>query len=604
MKLIDTDDIMKAARLNHLVGVGAAKLLMSLLKLNTINKLHAKFSDTEGLEFLDALLEELDIKYEINPEDLERIPKDSPFIIVANHPYGGLEGIIMLHSLLKVRPDLRIMGNYLLQRVEQIKSFVFPVNPFESKQKVNSSVVGTKQALQHITSGGCLAIFPSGEVSTYYQDASLITDKIWPDGIIRLIKKQKVPIVPIYFHGTNSKLFHFLGLIHPNLRTAKIPSELLNKKHKTIQVRIGNPISLKDQNEFPDISRYGRFLRAKTYALGTRLEVKKFFRQSYAPPVKVEDVIDAVPKEKILEDITGIEENYLLFAFQDFKVYCAPSSEIPNIMTELGRLREITFREVGEGTNLKIDLDEYDIYYHQLFIWDTIGEQIVGAYRIGKGKNIMEQYGAKGFYIQSLFRLQPQFNQILKQGIELGRSFIVKEYQRKPLSLFLLWKGILYFLLKHPEYRYLVGPVSISNRFSDFSKSLIIKFITTHHFNTKISNYIKPRKPFVPNFGNVDTEILFENAKDLKQLDKVIQDAEIADYRMPVLLKKYMQLGGKIVCFNIDPKFNDALDGLMVMDLYDIPMEVITSLSKEVNDESILERFAFSEQYMGFGAKK
>jgi len=497
------------------------------------------------------------------------------------------------------------MGNYILRGVDQIKEFVFPVSVVEENGKIKSSLTGAKQALTHLNNGGCLVIFPAGEVSSFYQDSNGIMDKIWPDGIIRLIKKQKVPIVPIYFHGTNSRFFHFLGLIHPSLRNAKIPSELLNKKNKNIHVRIGNVIPIRDQNEFPDISRYGRFLRAKTYALGTSIEVKKFFRYAITHPIKVEEIIDPIPKERITEEIRQIEASAMLFEFQDFKVYCAPSSDIPNIMMELGRLREITFRDVGEGTNLKIDIDEYDIYYHQLFIWDTVEECIVGAYRIGKGKNIMEQYGVKGFYIQSLFRLEPQFNQILKQSIELGRSFIVKEYQRKPLSLFLLWKGILYFLLKNPEYRYLVGPVSISNRFSEFSKSLIIEFIHTHYFNHKIASYIRPRKPFVPNFGNVDKDILFENARDLNKLDRMIKDAEISsDYRMPVLLKKYLQLGGKIACFNIDPKFNDSLDGFMVMDLFDVPMEVITTLSKEVNDDSILERFNYNDQYMGFGAKK
>lgn len=604
MKLIDTDDILKSARLNRVVGMGAAKLLMSVLKLNAINKLYAKFSDKKGEEFIGALVEELEIRYEINPDELERIPRESPCIIVANLPYGGLEGLILLHSLLKIRPDIKIMGNYILKGVKQIQEYVCPLSVEEENGKVRSSVSGTKHALTHLGNGGCLVIFPAGEVSTFYQDSNGITDKIWNESIIRLIKKQKVPVVPVYFHGTNSMFFHFLGLIHPSLRNAKIPSELLNKKNKTIHVRIGNAIPLKDQEEFPDISRYGRFLRAKTYALGTAIEVKKFFQYALSQPVKVEEVIDAIPKEKILSELAHIEESALLFQFNDFKVYCAPSSIIPGIMMELGRLRELTFREVGEGTNLKVDLDEYDLYYNQLFIWDTVEECIVGAYRIGKGKNIMEQYGVKGFYIQSLFRLEPQFNHILKQAIELGRSFIVKEYQRKPLSLFLLWKGILYFLLKNPEYRYLVGPVSISNRFSEFSKSLIIEFIHTHHFNHKLATYIRPRKPFVPNFGKVDKDILFENAKDLNKLDKMIKDAEIADYRMPVLLKKYLQLGGKIACFNIDPKFNDSLDGLMVMDLYDVPMEVITTLSKEVNDDSILERFNYSEQYMGFGAKK
>lgn len=604
MKLIDTEDILKAARLNRFVGVGAAKLLMSLLKLNTINKLYTKYYNKEGREFINALIDELEIKYEISTEDLERIPKDTPFIFISNHPYGGLEGLVLLHAILPIRSDFRILGNFLLQRVEPLKKYVFPVNPFEESREVKNSLAGTKNALIHINEGGCLAIFPAGEVSTYYQDSNVITDKMWPEGIIRLIKKQRVPILPVYFQGTNSKLFHLLGLIHPSLRTAKIPSELLNKKNKTIRIRIGNPIPVKDQDEFNNISRFSRYLRAKTYALGTALEVKKFFKITMPVPVKAEEVIEPQPLSKIKEEISAIEENYLLFVTQNFKVYCAPSALIPTIMTELGRLRELTFREVGEGTNMKIDIDEFDIYYNQLFIWDTEAECIVGAYRLGKGKDIIDQYGIKGFYIQTLFRLKPPFNPVLKQAIELGRSFIIKEYQRKPLPLFMLWKGILYFLLKNPEYRYLVGPVSISNRFSEFSKSVIIEYIKEHHYNARIAQHILPRKPFVPNFGNVDTDILFDSTKDLNKLDKVIKDAEIADYRMPVLLKKYLQLGGKIVCFNIDPKFNDALDGLMVLDLYDIPIDVITSLSREVNDDTILERFNYTEQYIGFGTKK
>jgi putative hemolysin len=265
-------------------------------------------------------------------------------------------------------------------------------------------------------------------------------------------------------------------------------------------------------------------------------------------------------------------------------------------MNEIGRIRETTFRLVGEGTNQQLDIDEYDLYYYQMFIWDEEEKKIVGAYRVGKGNEIMLQYGIRGFYIQSLFRINRRFYPILSQALELGRSFIVPEYQKKPLPLFLLWKGILYFLLKNPEYRYLVGPVSISNRFSTFSKALIIKFIREHYYNNTISKYIKPRKRFRVPPHQLDTDIIFENSSDINKLDKFIKDIETGHFTMPVLLKKYLKQNGKIVEFNIDPKFNNALDGLLVVDIYDIPPETISSLSKEINDESILERLPTTVQ--------
>jgi putative hemolysin len=260
-------------------------------------------------------------------------------------------------------------------------------------------------------------------------------------------------------------------------------------------------------------------------------------------------------------------------------------------MNELGRLREITFRAVGEGTNHSVDLDEYDLYYNQLFVWDNVAKRIVGAYRVGKGKEILRRYGIKGFYLQSLFRMNRKFISTLNQSLELGRSFIVEDYQRRPMPLFLLWKGILYFMLKHTEYRYLIGPVSISNNFSQFSRGLIMQYIREHHYDAKLGRYVKPRTRYnVPGY-NVDEEIILEVTGDLNQFDRFIKEVEPNDYTMPILLKRYLKLNGKIIGFNLDPKFNDALDGFLVLDLYDVPMETISSLSKEINDDSIMERF-------------
>jgi putative hemolysin len=597
-KLISSEDIVKAAKLNRFGGAPTARILMMMLRLNKINKLYSGIAHLTGVDFIDALIRELKISFEISEEELNRLPKNGAFITVSNHPYGGIDGLLLVKLLSGVRPDYKVLANFLLQRIDPVKDYILPVNPFEDRKDAKSSLSGIKYALKHLQEGFPLGIFPAGEVSSYTLETVGISDRVWQTPVLKMIKKANVPIVPIYFQGTNSRLFHLLGLIHPTLRTARLPSELFNKRKKSIRIRIGHPISVKEQNEFSDISRYGRFLRTKTYALGSALEVQKFFKPRIFSSLRVEPIMAETSKEKIALEIEQIKDKYLLFNSSEFDVFCCPSYCIPNIITELGRLRESTFRLVGEGTNKAIDIDEFDLYYHQLFVWDRDAQKIVGAYRVGKGKDIMLQYGIKGFYIRTLFKIHSDLYPILEQSLELGRSFIVAEYQKKPMPLFLLWKGILYFLLKNPDYRYLTGPVSISNRFSEFSKGMIIKFIMQNYWNKEFAKYIRPKKKFTITAAHkdVDTDIIIESASDLNKFDRFIKDVELSNYNMPVLLKKYLKQNGRIIGFNIDPLFNNALDGLLILDLFDVPVETIASLSKEIKDESILERFSNQSQ--------
>ena len=597
MKLVDPKDLLKASEsLGWFGGESFAKLLMYVLRLNKLNDLYSANCEKTGVEFINGLIDDLGIKFEFDEEELKRIPLDGSFISVSNHPFGGIDGILLIKLLSDVRPDFKVMANFILQKIEPLKDCFLGVNPFENRKAVASSMGGIKEALRHMSDGSPLGIFPAGEVSAYQSESKNITDKQWQPSILKLIKKAEVPVIPIHFQGSNSLIFYLMGMIHPILRTVKLPSELLNKKNKTIRIRIGNPISLKDQKGFTDINQYGRFLRAKTYMLGSAVEVKKFYEnKSSGKKKKAEDIIPAVDADLISKEIDGLSE-FLLFKAKNFSVYCAPSDDIPNLLIELGRLREITFREVGEGTNHSIDVDEYDLYYHQLFIWDEENKKIVGAYRVGKGKEILDKYGLKGFYLQSLFKMQKAFEPVLSESIELGRSFIVKEYQRKPMPLFLLWKGIMYFLLKNPECRYLIGPVSISNDYSNSSKDLIIKFIMRNYFDYDMGQFIKSRKKFKVKVKGLDMDILLEAAKnDLNKLDKLIGDFEISNAKLPVLLKKYISLNAKIVGFNIDPNFNDCLDGLIVVDLFDVPVKMIESLTKEINNEEVTSRFVTRE---------
>lgn len=542
------------------------------------------------IKIIDALINKLEINFELNQEELSKIPKEGAFIVVANHPFGGLDAALLIKILHEIRPDIKIISKYILKEIKPLAEKYFIKNPFAGrKSSVNSNQIET--ITEHLNNDHPLIFFPAIKIASYNTDTKTITDKPWNDKVIRFIRKSKVPVVPIYLHGSQRNLFQILGMYHPLMRTIRLPKELKSKRSKQISIRIGTPILLKDQENISNIHKYGRFLRAKTFALDSSIEVKKFFSTSLFREKKEQEIIAAVSPEKIDQEVQYLKEDYLLIQSQNFIVICAPSIEMPACLTEIGRLRETTFREVGEGTNRSSDIDEFDLYYHQLFIYDEEAKKIVGAYRVGKGKEIMSQYGAKGFYVQSLFRFSKPLYPVLNETIELGRSFIVKEYQRKPMSLFLLWKGILYFLLKNPEYRYLLGPVSISNQFTKISKSLIIEFLKSTVYDYELAQYIKPKKAFTTK-GKFDTDIVLEATdKDISKIDKFIADIEPTNFRMPVLLKKYLQQNARIIGFNIDPKFNNALDGLMILDLYEVPLNTVKSLSKEINDDSILERF-------------
>lgn len=595
MKLIESNDIKTAGKLNrfggNFGGSLVAKLVMHIMRLNKINKLYSDVYTEDGSVFLEQLIDALGVSVEVSEEDLQKIPQEGAFITVSNHPFGGLDGIILIQLLSKIRPDYKVMANFLLKKIEPIKDYFLGVNPFESRKDI-SSAGGLKEALRHLSAGKPLGLFPAGEVSAYQADSNSVEDREWSASVLKLIRKANVPVIPIYFKGSNSLLFQVLGLIHPMLRTVKLPSELLNKKNRVIKLRIGNPISVETQNSFGDIIQYGKFLRAKTYLLGSSLEVKKFFLKSQKAGKKVEAIAKEVPVEMLKKDISDIQEDYLLFSMKNYSVYCAPTIKIPNILNEIGRLREVTFRAVGEGTNRSMDLDEFDLYYYHLFIWDNDTNRIVGAYRVGKGKDIIDRYGVKGFYIHTLFKIRKEMLPVLYESIELGRSFIVEDYQRKPFPLFMLWKGILYFLIKNPEYRYLVGPVTISGKYTDVSKELIMKFIKRNHWNEEFARYITPRCKYRVETNDPDVEVMVEASGDnIATLDKVIGDIEPSSDKLPVLLKKYISLNGRITGFNIDPKFNMCLDGLLILDLFDVPMSTVEALSKEINDATILTRF-------------
>lgn len=581
MKIITTKEFAKATKIDKLGVPGLAALLMEVMKLNDINEVFSRNQHFNGLEFVDKILETIGVSIDFDEDDLKHIPKTGPFIAIANHPYGGVEGLALVKLLCTVRPESKVMVNFILQKIPNLNEFFVAVNPFENVQH-SSSISGLKATFDLLKSGTPIGIFPAGEVSTFNLDKQEITDRLWHPVVGKLIARAKVPVVPIYFHGNNGVLFNILSFIHPTLRTAKLPSEFLNKQGLKMKVRIGKPIHIEDISYSNNTNKLLDFLRARTYALGTAIEQeKKLFNPINLFKIKKtpEPVIEETSRISITEEISKLEA-YRVWSEKNYEVYISPTANIPNVLREIGRLREITFREVGEGTNKKIDLDNYDIYYHHLFIWDKDLQNIVGAYRIGKGDDILNTMGKRGFYLSELFKIKEPFYPVLRQGIELGRSWIRKEYQQKALPLFLLWKGILKYLLDNPQYRYMFGPVSISNNFSSFSKSLIVDFITKNHFDYELGHYVKPRNKFKADLSAIDKDLLIESSESLKDLDVLISDIENTHIKIPVLLRQYMNLNAKIICFNIDPKFSDCLDGFLVVDMQNIPSEMLEKIGK------------------------
>lgn len=594
MGLVTAKEVAKATKLDKygVFGTFLAWTILKITRISNMNRRYDKISHLNAPDFLDAVLEQYEIDYEIPEEDLRRLPKEGPFITVSNHPLGGMDGIVLLKLMLKHRTDYKVMANFLLQRFVPLADHIFPVNPFEDRKAVRSSLVGFKNAMLHLREGHPLGIFPAGEVSTK-KEGKTIVDREWEDAAIKLIRKAEVPVVPIYFHARNSKLFYRLAKIADVFRTAKLPSEIYSQRNRPIKVRIGQPISVKAQKEHETLEEYGELLRKKTYILSNAYAKERLIDQlpsTLKLPKQPRKIVTAVKTEVMEAEIEKlVKKDRRMLESKNYAVFLAPADEMPNILKEIGRQREITFREIGEGTNNSIDIDKFDAYYHHMFLWDSQAKGVAGAYRMGLGAEIFKKFGIDGFYLQDLFRFEPELFGMMSQSIEMGRAYIIKEYQQKPMPLFLLWKGIVHTTLRHPKHKYLIGGVSISNQFSNFSKSLMIEFMKSHYWDPYVAQYVHPKKEFKVKLKDADKEFVFDETQaDLNKFDRMIDEVEPGSLRLPVLIKKYIKQNAKVVAFNVDPLFNNSVDGLMYIKIADLPESTVKPVMEEFQAE--LER--------------
>lgn len=384
------------------------------------------------------------------------------------------------------------------------------------------------------------------------------------------------------------------SVIPVHLQAERMPGGILRKAipglpfHFTagpvhISVRVGTAIPPDDIATLGKNRLWGKFLQAKIFSLGSSFDVHpELFTGKKRKAIAPEQIADPIDPQLVAQEIAALPAEHKVAERGQFDVLVAPFSALPHTMLEIGRLRELTFRAAGEGTGKARDMDEHDLYYLQLIIWDRDKKQIAGGYRLGLGDRIFERFGVNGFYTNSLFKMKPGFFPILQKSVELGRTYVTAEYQRHRLPLFLLWKGILHFLLTHPEYRYLLGPVSISKDYSEASKGIIVEFVRRFFYDKKLAAQVAPRKAFRPKIKSVDTRLLAENLRgEFEALESLIETIEPAHFKVPVLFRQYLRQNARFIAFNVDPNFSNCLDGLMILDIAELPASTIEVLQQE-----------------------
>ena len=467
------------------------------------------------------------------------------------------------------------------------------MNPFEKNPEWKSSVGGIKGAIQHVAAGCGLGIFPAGEVSRYHGH-DYPEDLPWSNSIARIIKSANVPVIPVFWDGCNSRRFYRWDKIHSMLGTARLTRELANKHDQTINLQIGKPILPAEVETYEKPAELAAYLRSRSYALEANITKAhpQIVNEKWVPVEQPRDT------QLLVQELESIREKAFLFSTANFECFLAEYADIPNLMHELGRLREEAFRFIGEGTGKSLDTDEFDEYYKHLILWDNKKQQIVGAYRLGFGNEIMRDKGIKGFYVSTLFKLDESFGETLKKTIELGRSFVSNEYQREVLSLVLLLRGLAVVVTRNPEIQHFIGPVSISSWYPKFYQSMIVHYVTEKHpVNGDLSTVEHPTTPFHPDFLKVAPEVLMKDYMDsIDKFDKFMFRLSNGSYRMPTLFKKYLKLNAKFLCFNVDPDFNDTLDALLFLTFTDFPEDEVMPLFRDATAEEqqvVRERFGY-----------
>lgn len=525
--------------------------------------------------FLEYILSRLNVSAEVLQEELlADVPKEGAFIFVANHPLGGLEGMLLSLLLRKYRPDLKVLTNELLKIFPEFEELFIGVDVLSGNKQIANSR-GIRDVTRHISKGGALLVFPAGTVSRMAVPSMVLSDAPWSEMITRLARKFGAPIMPIFVGGQNSKLFYLSGYIHKRLRTLLLPRAMIAKGGQNVPIHIGSTIPTADLVRLNNDTIATSYIRLCCEVLEPQRTMTK-----KKPVPQMDEIRAAVPQDIVADHIATLDA-YRLYEQDEFCLYCAPYEALGPVMEQLAIERERTFREVGEGTGRELDSDHFDPYYQHLFLWDTKKQRIAGGYRIGLTDHIVASQGVSGLYSHSLFHYEQGFIEQLGGAIEMGRSFITPDYQRHPRALDMLWKGIGRFVVKYPQYHTLFGCVSISQEYSKLGSALLTDTFLSHYgMEGNMQQHVTARTPIdAPSTPWSKAQIA--NLSAIPVLNKLVGRID-AGKSVPVLIRHYLSLNGRFISFTVNEGFNHSLDGLIIVDLRKSPDKYLNRyMSKE-----------------------
>ena len=528
------------------------KIAKKIVHEDSINQFLSQNSHLKGFDFVDAVLDYFDFDYTVSSNDLQNIPSTGKVIIIANHPLGGLDALCLLKLVGQIRKDVKILANDFLVGFEALQSLMIPLDNFKDRQSKES----IKKIYEALKNEEAIIIFPAGEVSRATPKG--VKDPAWNKGFLNFAKNSNSAILPIFLDAKNSKTFYTISLINKTFSTLLLSNEMFNKKSKNINIKIGQiipseNITPKGLNKDFLVNLYKKHL----YAL--KKGKKSFFetQSAIAHPVSKIDLYNELKKSPLLGQTNDGKKIYLYDYVEDSIV-----------LKELGRLREISFRKVGEGVNKKRDIDKYDVYYQHIILYDKNELEIVGAYRIGNSDVIFKEFGTKGFYSNTLFQFNDEFMFYLQNSIELGRSFVQPKYWGTR-ALDYLWYGIGAYVKANPNIKYMFGPVSISGAFPAIAKDMLVFYYIYYYSSEK--NLVEARTPFSYSSHIHDIKEFFtleDKKRDFKSLKIALSNIGV---NVPTLYKQYSELtlddGVKFLDFNVDKNFGDCIDSFILVEI-------------------------------------
>ena len=520
-----------------------------------LKKILDQYPHLEGFDFVEQVLRHFEFDVRLTESERSLIPATGRVVITANHPIGSLDGLAMLHLVRAVRSDVKVVANDLLTAISPLRSVLLPVtNMGDAKGTARDALRAIKE---HLQSDGALIIFPAGEVSRF--GAKGIYDSAWQSGFIKLARSTKSPILPVYVAGRNSVFFYSMSFLAKPLSTIWLVREMFKQSQSTVDVRIGRPIphEVYSANNF-SAQQLARMFRKHVYRLGA----------NGAPVFRSVETV-APPENRLLLRRELAEAERLGETRDGKDIYLCSMANAPCVMREIGRLREMTFRTVGEGCGLHRDIDRFDRHYKQLVLWDSHDMEIVGAYRLADAGAVIADQGVQGLYSNTLFHYGPHVLEKVSRGLELGRSFVQPRYQTR-YALDYLWYGIGAYLKTRPHIRYLFGPASISRFYGQEATARLVHYFGTHFRDKNID--VTARTPFV-----LPPEIVSSLAAELsgvdadEDLESLRQSLAALGLPLPTLYKHYSQAtspdGVVFTAFNIDHDFGDCVDSFVMVDL-------------------------------------